>query len=76
MSLKFGDIIDNGYASENNPIKYGIVIYSRSIRNGGIKLTNGQGKFWIIEPHDRVNKVGSIWSEAITALAQVKEEIK
>ena len=74
MSLKFGDIIDNGYASNNNPHKFGIVIYSRSTRNGGIKLTNGRGKFWIVDPHDRIIKVGSIWGEAVAALAQAGKD--
>jgi hypothetical protein len=73
MSLKFGDIIDNGYASDTNPTKYGIVIYSRSARNGGIRLTNGRGKYWTVDPHDRIVKVGSVHDEAIAALATASD---
>jgi hypothetical protein len=69
--LKFGDIIDNGYASETNPFKYGIVIYSRGTKQGGIRLTNGRGEFWTVDPHDRITKVGSVWKEAIEALRAV-----
>ena len=58
--MKFGDIIDNGYASKDNPTKYGIVIYSRGIRQGGIRLTNGKGKYWTVDPHDKIKVVGNI----------------
>ena len=73
MALKFGDIIDNGCASENNPFKFGIVVYSRSTRNGGIRLTNGRGKFWTVDPHDRIVKAGSIWNDAVAALSEASD---
>ena len=58
--MKFGDIVDNGYASDDNPTKYGIVIYSRGARQGGIRMTDGKGKFWTVDPHDRIKVVGRI----------------
>lgn len=43
MSMKFGDIVVNGWASENNPHRIGIFV-----RNKGktIQLTDGKGHFW------------------------------
>jgi|SRR5688572_14984362 len=41
--LKFGDIIENGWASERNPSKFGIVVKARG---HSINCTDGEGKFW------------------------------
>jgi hypothetical protein len=41
--LKFGDIIENGYASERNPDKFGIVVKARG---HSINCTDGAGRFW------------------------------
>lgn len=41
--LKFGDIIENGYASEKNPNKFGIVVKARG---HSINCTDGLGRFW------------------------------
>jgi hypothetical protein len=41
-SLKFGDIIENGWASENNPNKFGIVVKARG---HSINCTDGAGSF-------------------------------
>jgi hypothetical protein len=41
--LKFGDIIENGWASERNPTKFGIVVKARG---HSINCTDGAGKFW------------------------------
>lgn len=42
-TLKFGDIIENGWASERNPTKFGIVVKARG---HSINCTDGAGKFW------------------------------
>lgn len=42
-TLKFGDIIENGWASERNPSKFGIVVKARG---HSINCTNGEGLFW------------------------------
>lgn len=42
-TLKFGDIIENGWASERNPSKFGIVIKARG---HSINCTDGSGLFW------------------------------
>lgn len=41
--LRFGDIIENGHASERNPTKFGIVVKARG---HSINCTDGEGKFW------------------------------
>lgn len=43
LSLKFGDIIENGWASENNPNKFGIVVKARL---HSINCTDGGNRFW------------------------------
>jgi len=42
-TLKFGDIIENGWASERNPSKFGIVVKARG---HSINCTDGNGQFW------------------------------
>ena len=42
-TLKFGDIIENGWASEQNPNKFGIVVKARE---HSINCTDGKGRFW------------------------------
>lgn len=42
-TLKFGDIIENGWASERNPHKFGIVVKARG---HSINCTDGAGSFW------------------------------
>ena len=44
MSFKFGDILINGWASEDNPSRYGIFVKKVS---KGYELTDGKGKFWV-----------------------------
>lgn len=41
--LKFGDIIENGWASEKNQKKFGIVVKARG---HSINCTDGEGRFW------------------------------
>lgn len=58
--FKFGDIIENGWAGENNPTKIGIFIRHKKRT---IEMTNGKGKFWEVY-HDSDNKnkkIGTIF---------------
>lgn len=41
--LKFGDIIENGWASKDNPRRIGIVVKARA---HSINVTDGNGDFW------------------------------
>jgi len=53
----FGDIVENGWASDDNPQKRGFVV--RATRQS-IELTNGKGDFWkfSIGPNNRLTKIG------------------
>lgn len=42
-TLKFGDVIENGYASEDNPRRTAIVVKARG---HSINCTDGNGDFW------------------------------
>lgn len=67
--LKFGDIIENGWASERNPIRFGIVI---KVKDKTIHLTNGEGKFWDLcfDKESKIEIVGnalnSTWLKVIS----------
>jgi hypothetical protein len=65
--FKFGDIVENGWASDSNPTKRGFVVRMghRSGRmNAGpyVEMTDGNGKFWecpITKDH-KLTKVGRV----------------
>lgn len=42
-TLKFGDIIENGFASEDNPRRISIVVKARK---HSINCTNGKDDYW------------------------------
>lgn len=42
-TLKFGDIIENGHASDRNPIRFGIIVKPR---DHSINITDGKGEYW------------------------------
>jgi hypothetical protein len=71
VKLVFGDVVLNGYASDTNPIRFGIVVRvgKRTGRlNPGpyVELTDGKGKFWQISLScDRLKKIGSIHEAAV-----------
>lgn len=58
--FKFGDIIENGWAGEGNPIKVGIFVRHKKKT---IELTDGKGKFWeVYHQKDNHNKkIGNIF---------------
>lgn len=56
--LKFGDIIENGWASERNPSKFGIVVKARGHT---INCTDGSGLFWdlVFDPGTKIKLHGN-----------------
>ncbi|MGG3504703.1 hypothetical protein ABES58_04380 [Paenibacillus lautus] len=61
-NFKFGDLIENHYASEDNPRRIGIFVKKDS--NGHFEMTDGKGKFWLsANDNDKLVKVGSIISD-------------
>ncbi len=60
VRFRFGDIIDNGWAGERNPIKVGIFVRHKKET---IELTDGKGEFWEVY-HDKDHRnvrIGSIY---------------
>lgn len=57
-TLKFGDIIENGRASEKNPNKFGIVVKARE---HSINCTDGLGRFWdlVFDAQSKINLHGN-----------------
>ncbi len=60
--FKFGDIIDNGWASEDNPLRKSIFVKHKKKT---IEVTDGKGMFWEIY-HDNEHRnvrIGSIFED-------------
>lgn len=57
--MAFGDIVENGWASLRNPIRFGIVV---KVNAKDIDLTDGQGKFWklVFDKQSKILIRGSI----------------
>ena len=67
MTFKFGDVVENGWASEDNPTRTGVFVRKGSregTMNAGpyIRLTDMKGKFWEspIGPCHRLKVIGSV----------------
>jgi hypothetical protein len=65
MKLVFGDIVENGWASADNPQRRGFVIrtgqkFGRINPGPFVELTNGKGDFWrlSIGKGNKLKKVG------------------
>lgn len=61
--MKFGDIIKNGYVSEDNPRRIGIFVKDRIF---DMELTDGKGKFWTLvsnDPENRYEVIGTVLKE-------------
>ncbi len=59
--FKFGDIIENYYASEDNPRRIGIFVKKTS---KGLEMTNGKGSFWLsAHDNEKLVKIGSVLGE-------------
>lgn len=83
MKLNFLDIIENGYASENNPTRVGYVIRVEK-RTGKlnpgehVELTDGKGRFWELSlSNDKIRILGDdLWPEQRKCdLSQFKEPL-
>jgi len=62
IGLKFGDIVENGWASPDNPNRKGVFIRSRKRT---IELTNMKGRFWELynDKDSKTTKVGTIFND-------------
>lgn len=61
MTFKFGDKLENGYASEDNPTKRGYFVrFCRAQNLPCVEVTDGKGKFWkvIFDKEHRITKIG------------------
>ena len=62
--LKFGDIVTNGWAGDDNPNRRGVFVKRK---RDTIVLTNMKGKFW--EPYNddqaKLKKIGTIFDENV-----------
>lgn len=61
MRLKFGDIIENGHASENNPRRFGIVVKPRAY---SIQLTDTVD-FWdlVFDSNSKIKIHGNVLND-------------
>lgn len=55
----FGDVVENGWASERNPTRRGFFVRAfirKGRMNPGLtwEITDGKGKFWELKPDERV----------------------
>jgi|GEM_PF-4414817 len=61
-TFKFGDIIENHYASEDNPRRKAIFIKKNS--KGLLEMTDGKGSFWFsAADNEKLVKIGSVIKE-------------
>lgn len=60
--LKFGDIVVNHWAGENNPNRTGVFVRRKKET---IEVTNMKGKFWypVNDRRAKLEKVGSIFNK-------------
>lgn len=79
---RFGDLICNGWASENNPTRVGAFV-RRGVRTGNLnrgpywELTDGKGKFWeLSEKSDRLTLVSRAPTpDALAALVRAARDV-
>lgn len=61
MKFKFGDLIENGWASIDNPRRIGIFVKKNS--RGNFEMTDGKGLFWLnAKDNEKLVKIGSVLS--------------
>lgn len=69
--MKFLDIVENGYASEDNPRRIGIFI-KRNGRN--FEMTDGKGRFWLAAgDNEKLNVIGNLLNKNIEATESPNE---
>jgi hypothetical protein len=77
INFKFGDVVLNHYAGENNPHRIGVFVkYCIRQRGKAIELTNMKGDFWYLfrDKDSRNEIIGSIfrdYDEIITKLWKI-----
>lgn len=60
--FKFGDVIENHWASQDNPRRIGI--YVKRTTKGDYEMTDGKGSFWRgAKDNEKLVKVGSVIKE-------------
>ena len=72
LSPSFGDVVENGWASEDNPTRRGFFVRAFKVAgrmDPGLtwEITDGKGKFWTFKPRDigeRLTVVPAARSEA------------
>lgn len=74
MKYEFGDIIENSYASHNNPYRIGTFV---KYTNKGIQLTDTKGNFWETpNENDGLTKVGNEYHFENEKLHNENEKLK
>lgn len=75
-SPRFLDVIENGYASEDNPLRVGYFVKATTTPRGRMnpgrhwQLTDGKGKFWELTPSVETRIIGNLLSQvAVTTAA-------
>lgn len=57
--MKFGDIVENGWASEDNPRRKGVFVRTKE---KGYEMTNMKGDFWLsAKDNQKLSVIGSIF---------------
>lgn len=71
-TLKFGDIIENGHASEDNPRRIAIVVKSRK---HSINCTDGKDDYWdlVFTMISRIKVIGSVLNDNYEKLINSKK---
>lgn len=60
--FNFGDLIENHYASADNPRRRGIFVKKNS--KGHFEMTDGRGSFWLsASDNEKLVKIGSVLGE-------------
>ncbi len=77
-NAKFGDIIENEWASETNPRRVGIYIGKKSNYLKTISLTDGNGDVWnlINDDSSRSVVIGNAFEQHEQELARTKEAVE
>lgn len=72
-TLKFGDIIENGWASENNPRRLGVVVKPRC---ASINCTDGNGDFWdlVFDSHSKIKTHGNTVNDNYEKIKNARNE--
>jgi hypothetical protein len=71
--FKFGDIIENGLASLDNPRRFGIIIKARRY---SIHCTDGNSDYWdlIFNPNSRIKKHGNALNDNYEKIKNSRNE--